>query len=328
MIPMPQGFSYDADIREFSQPNEFLGELRGLKHPTLNGQGFITLVDVMGSDASIAKAARTSFGKLKGKDDESLLKYLLRHQHTTPFETAEVLFLIEAPMDCWRQWIRHRTANVNEYSTRYVPAIDRAQKTKPSEWRAQATDNKQGSDGFIKAEVGYQLTQFEEDLQMKARHVYEQRLQAGVAKEQARKDLPLSTFTRAVWKCDLHNIFNFLRLRMDGHAQAEIREYANAMMFFIERLFPVSTNAFKDYVLNAVKLTLSEQEIIRRMFLLVYRDYLCLSRETQFTRDWIQEFAIDQAASDMEIDECWRAERCRERDEFFAKLVKLGMLKD
>jgi thymidylate synthase (FAD) len=126
-------------------------------------------------------------------------------------------------MDCWRQWIRHRTANVNEYSTRYSIAIDAAQKTAESAWRRQSRSGKQGSEGTLPIEVGALLTKEESELHAHTRAVYDNRIAAEVAREQARKDLPLSTYTEAYWKIDLHNLLHFLDLRMDDHAQDEIR---------------------------------------------------------------------------------------------------------
>jgi thymidylate synthase (FAD) len=176
---------------------------------------------------------------------------------------VEIKFMVQVPMDCWRQWIRHRTANVNEYSTRYTEAIDMCQTTQPDQWRLQATDNKQGSDGFLKEDIGKALTATEFDIQQDMIGLYKQRIRYGVAKEQARKDLPLSTYTRAYWKCDLHNIFNFLRLRMDSHAQYEIRMYANAMYEIVKQIVPVACEAFEDFVLNACKFSAVEMMCIR-----------------------------------------------------------------
>jgi thymidylate synthase (FAD) len=132
-------------------------------------------------------------------------------------------------MDVWRQWIRHRTANINEYSTRYSVAIDAAQRTAANKWRRQSSENKQGSIGFLSKEDGNRLSNSELELQRSAREVYEARLAAGVAREQARKDLPLSTYTEAYWKIDLHNLLHFLNVRMDRHAQEEIRAYASVL---------------------------------------------------------------------------------------------------
>src|SRR5262249_9899206 len=182
-------------------------ELRWKKFPVLD-DGFVTLVDVMGDDQSVVQAARVSYGEgtRKVSDDRGLIRYLLRHRHTTPFEMAEVKLLVRVPMDCWRQWIRHRTANVNEYSTRYSLAIDAMQTTAADRWRTQATQNRQGSGGLLEAASGEQLSKAESDLQRRSREVYDERIAAGVAREQARKDLPLSTYTEAYWKVDLHNL--------------------------------------------------------------------------------------------------------------------------
>lgn len=225
-------------------------------------------------------------------EDRQLIRYLMNHSHTTPFEMVEIKFMIQVPMDCWRQWIRHRTANVNEYSTRYTEAIDAMQVTLPGEWRLQATDNKQGSSGFLandepdaepgtpeydswftnhkggRDEMGFPitgdyLTAREKKLHSIAKEIYNERLKAGIAKEQARKDLPLSTYTRAYWKCDLHNIFNFLRLRMDSHAQLEIRSFANSMFEIVKQICPVACEAFEDYVLHAKRFSRMEMEVLR-----------------------------------------------------------------
>src|SRR6187397_2570125 len=147
--------------------------------------GFVCLVDVMGDDSSIVQAARVSYGvgTKQVSDDRTLIRYLMRHRHSTPFEMAEIKLHVRVPMDCWRQWIRHRTANVNEYSTRYSIAIDAAQRTAPAEWRLQASTNRQGSSGFLPAETGADLSQKESDLLAFARSVYEQRIAAGVSRE-------------------------------------------------------------------------------------------------------------------------------------------------
>jgi len=205
------------------------------------------------------------------KKDRQLIRYLMNHSHTTPFEMVEFKFMVQVPMDCWRQWIRHRTANVNEYSTRYTEALDFFQVTQPTEWRLQATNNKQGSSGYLEEDgpedagmsTGLALSQDEKEFHEQAKRTYQWRLKAGVAKEQARKDLPLSTYTRAYWKCDLHNIFNFLRLRMDSHAQLEIRSFANCMFEIVKQICPIACEAFEDYVLHAKKFSRMEMEILR-----------------------------------------------------------------
>jgi thymidylate synthase (FAD) len=221
---------------------QLIKDLRWKKFPVLD-DGFVCLVDVMGDDSSIVQAARVSYGDgtQRVSDDRTLIRYLLRHRHTTPFEMAEIKLLVRVPMDCWRQWIRHRTANVNEYSTRYSLAIDAAQTTAPAEWRTQAVSNRQGSGDALPESLGRELTQRETDLQQSIKQEYEQRIAAGVAREQARKDLPLSTYTEAYWKIDLHNLLHFLALRMDHHAQLEIRNYATTIgEQIVKPLFPVA----------------------------------------------------------------------------------------
>ena len=230
--------------------------------------GFVRVVDYMGSDESIVQAARVSYGKgtKKVSEDRGLIRYLLRHQHTTPFEMCEIKLHVRVPMDCWRQWIRHRTANVNEYSTRYSLAIDASQQTPPNEWRMQSKDNKQGSEGFFDDAKGKLFTVQEAELQNFVRGVYEERVAAGMAREQARKDLPLSTYTEAYWKVDLHNLLHFLWLRMDPHAQYEIRMYAKTIgEQIVAHWVPMAWQAFLDYRMNSSSLSAIEIEIIRAM---------------------------------------------------------------
>jgi len=219
--------------------------------------GFVRLVDVMGDDSSIVQAARVSYGEgtKSVSSDRGLIRYLMRHGHTSPIEQVEMKFHIRIPMDAWRQAIRHRTFNTNEYSTRYSIAIDATQKTEPDQWRLQAKNNKQGSAGFLNSEMGEYLSKQEGNFIATARDMYEQRLKLGVAREQARKDLPLSTYTEAYWKNDLHNIFHFLRLRLDSHAQLEIRKYAEAIAVFVKNKFPLAWEAFEDYRLHSMHLT-------------------------------------------------------------------------
>jgi thymidylate synthase (FAD) len=244
-----------------------LDEILGTPFKVLD-DGFIRVVDYMGSDESIVQAARVSYGKgtKKVSEDRGLIRYLLRHQHTTPFEMCEIKFHVRVPMDCWRQWIRHRTANVNEYSTRYSLAIDASQRAGDDQWRMQSKDNKQGSEGFFDHETGKKFSQQEQQLQNLARTVYEERVNAGMAREQARKDLPLSTYTEAYWKVDLHNLLHFLWLRMDPHAQYEIRAYANIIgNEIVKRWVPTAWEAFQDYKVKASSLSNIEIEIIRAL---------------------------------------------------------------
>ena len=227
--------------------------------------GFVRVIDYMGDDAAIVQAARVSYGAgtKHVHGDRGLIRYLMRHSHTTPFEMCEIKLHVRVPMDSWRQWIRHRTANVNEYSTRYSIAIDAAQRTAPDEWRAQSAASRQGSTGHLPPALGKRLSANEKQLQKKAREVYEALIAAGVAREQARKDLPLSTYTEAYWKIDLHNLFHFLNLRMDVHAQQEIRAYATVIgEEIVAKWVPVAWEAFLDYRRHAVQLSGVEAEII------------------------------------------------------------------
>ncbi len=287
-----------------------LESFRWRKFPVLD-DGFVALVDCMGDDGSVVQAARVSYGAgtRKVSDDRQLIRYLLRHAHTTPFEMAELKFVVRVPMDCWRQWIRHRTASVNEYSTRYSLAIDAMQATGDDEWRTQAASNRQGSDEPLATDAGHRHSEAERDLQQQARKVYEDRLAAGIAREQARKDLPLSTYTEAYWKIDLHNLLHFLALRMDSHAQLEIRRYAETIgREIVAPLFPLVWEAFLDYRMEAVRLTRLDREVIRR---------LAARGQVPATE---ADFLVVQ-------DPTWQGlERCRERDECLAKLRDLGLV--
>lgn len=227
--------------------------------------GFVRLVDYMGDDSSVVQAARVSYGAgtKHVQDDRSLIRYLMRHAHTTPFEMCEIKLHIRAPMDVWRQWIRHRTANVNEYSTRYSVAIEATQRTREDEWRTQSGENKQGSRGFVSQEIGKKLSNAEGELQRIARETYEERLAAGVAREQARKDLPLSTYTEAYWKIDLHNLLHFLSVRMEPHAQVEIRKYAFVIAEeIVSKWVPSVWEAFLDFHRYGLRLSRIEREVL------------------------------------------------------------------
>jgi len=246
---------------------ESLDAVLGVAFPVLD-DGFVRVVDYMGDDASVVQAARVSYGAgtKRVHEDRGLIRYLLRHAHTTPFEMCEIKLHVRVPMDAWRQWIRHRTANVNEYSTRYSVAIDAAQRTPADKWRRQSADNRQGSSGFLSRAEGDGLSAAEIQLQNLARGTYEARLAAGVAREQARKDLPLSTYTEAYWKVDLHNMLHFLQLRMDDHAQEEIRVYAATIgEQIVAKWVPLVWEAFTDYRREATYLSKLEVAVVSAM---------------------------------------------------------------
>jgi thymidylate synthase (FAD) len=298
-----------------SSQSELVDQLRWKKFQVLD-DGFVCLVDVMGDDSSVVQAARVSYGEgtRRVSDDRTLIRYLLRHRHTTPFEMAEIKLLVRVPMDCWRQWIRHRTANVNEYSTRYSLAINATQSTSPDEWRMQATGNRQGSGDALDGDIGRKLSQVESEQQNQARKNYEDRLEAGVAREQARKDLPLSTYTEAYWKIDLHNLLHFLHLRMDAHAQQEIRDYATTIgEQIVQPLFPIVWEAFQDYRANGLYLTSLDHQLVKRLI--------------QFASDAGKVPPYTEADFLQVQDSAWRdLKRCRERDECLSKLQRLGLI--
>jgi thymidylate synthase (FAD) len=291
--------------------SELLTSLRWKKFPVLD-HGFVCLVDVMGDDSAIVQAARVSYGDgtKKVSDNRTLLRYLMRHQHTTPFEMAEIKLLVRVPMDCWRQWIRHRTASVNEYSTRYSIALDNIYGTTPDAWRTQSEMNRQGSGDFFEIKIGATLTDNEQQFHHQARELYEQRIKQGVAREQARKDLPLSTYTEAYWKIDLHNLFRFLALRMESSAQYEIAQYATTIgEQIIQPLFPNCWEAFLDYQFGSIRLSRLDQGVISRL------------AEHGLLPATLQQFLEHQ-------DPAWKTlERSRERDECYEKLQKIGIVK-
>lgn len=287
-----------------------LDAVLGRRFPVLD-DGFVRVVDYMGSDNSIVQAARVSYGTgtKRVSEDRGLIRYLMRHAHTTPFEMCELKLHVRVPMDCWRQWIRHRTANVNEYSTRYSVAIDAAQRTAPDRWRRQSAQNRQGSEEFVDPSVGARLCDREGELQSLARAVYNERLKAGVAREQARKDLPLSTYTEAYWKINLHNLFHFLRLRMDSHAQEEIRQYAGIIgEQIVARWCPIAWDAFLDYQLSALRLSRIEAKVVALLGQGLHEDA---------TGELQREGLLERTPGGLS--------RSRERSELEGKLRRLGL---
>lgn len=291
----------------------------------IGSDGFVCLVDWMGDDNSICEAARVCYGRDKRpvSDNKTLIHYLMRHHHETPFEMCELKFLIRVPMDTWRQFVRHRTASINETSTRYAKAIDSANTTAPDEWRKQSEGNKQGSDGQIPRDVGERLSKEEKDLLQHVRDVYNSRIEAGVAREQARKDLTLSNYTEAYWKIDLRNMLHFLELRLDNHAQQEIRAFAKKMADIVAKLFPITYHAFSIYRTGAVTLSVIEVEAIKQLFELHKRGVFPTK---QTWRDDVMKYYLgDGEVNDYPPPE-WMKDKCRERDEWFAKMQSIGFM--
>ncbi len=230
-------------------------EILDQKVPLLN-HGGVALLDYMGSDKAIEQAARVSF---VGDEEEErtpeqtrgLIRYLVRHKHTTPLEMVELKFWVKCPIFVARQWIRHRTANVNEISGRYAALPDQFYVPDLDRINVQSKSNKQGSTAEV-LEDAEDIRAHMEGFQSIAYRDYEDYLDKQMAKEIARINLPLSLYTEFVWKIDLHNLMHFLALRMDSHAQKEIRVFADAMADMTKRVAPVSFEAFEDYRLNAV----------------------------------------------------------------------------
>lgn len=239
-----------------THPESIIGkEIKCLDH------GFVRLVDVMGDDGSIVQAARVSYGKGTKtlREDRGLIRYLLRHKHTTPFEMVEFKFHIKLPIFIARQWIRHRTANVNEYSGRYSEMKDEFYLPDMDQIRPQSTMNRQGrGEELMESDKAGEIHRLMNDTQEKLYGEYKDLLDKGLAREIARINLPLSNYTEWYWKIDLHNLFHFLRLRIDDHAQYEIRVFAQAMADIVKEIVPVAYEAFEDYVLNSRNFTAAE----------------------------------------------------------------------
>lgn len=240
--------------------------------------GFIRVVDYMGDDAAIVQAARVSYGKgtRQASQDEGLIRYLMRHRHTSPFEMCEIKLHVKLPMFIARQWIRHRTANVNEYSARYsildkefyVPAADQL--------AVQSSINNQGRGEAINRNDAEKILDLMKSDAAQAFNSYEQLINSdadgkpvdaerpALARELARIGLPLSTYTQWYWKTDLHNLFHFMALRADSHAQYEIRVYADVIRDIANRWVPLASKAFEDYRLHGVELSSDAIEVVRR----------------------------------------------------------------
>jgi thymidylate synthase (FAD) len=245
-------------------------DLLGRPIPVLD-HGFVRLVDYMGDDAAIVQAARVSYGAgtRTARDDAGLIRYLMRHWHSTPFEMCEVKLHVKLPVFVARQWIRHRTANVNEYSARYS-ILDREFYTPaPEHLAAQSTTNNQGRGETLPPEEAERVLRTLRDDATRAYDHYEAMLstenQTGLARELARMTLPASVYTQWYWKTDLHNLFHFLRLRADPHAQYEIRVYAEAICDLVAAWVPHAWSAFEDYRLGAVTFSAKGMAVLRRM---------------------------------------------------------------
>jgi len=231
--------------------------------------GFIRLVDYMGTDESIVQAARVSYGKgtRKVSEDRGLIRYLMKNAHTSPFEMVEFKFHVKLPIFVARQWIRHRTASVNEYSGRYSVMKEEFYIPKQENIRFQAVDNKQGrSEEEIPPQLQEEFLAFLKKSQDENFKGYNKFIEAGLAREIARISLPLAIYTEWYWKIDLHNLFHFLKLRLDKHAQKEIREYAKIMAEMVKTVCPLAYEAFLDFRINTISFSGPELKILKEKF--------------------------------------------------------------
>ena len=241
--------------------------------------GFVRVVDYMGDDTSIVQSARVSYGKgtKKVSTDEGLIKYLMRHWHSTPFEMCEIKYHVKLPIFIARQWIRHRTANVNEYSARYSILDKEFYVPEKKHLSAQSTINRQGRGDLITGEQADEVLQILKDDATRTYSNYEKMLnekfdgtvidenKSGLARELARMNLTLNSYTQWYWKTDLLNLLNFLFLRADSHAQYEIRVYAEAMLETVKKWVPITHSAFLDYRVGAVHVSAKGKKVIQQM---------------------------------------------------------------
>ncbi len=238
-------------------------------HPVLD-HGLVRVIDYMGDDAAITQAARVSYGRgtKAVQNDEGLIRYLMRHWHSTPFEMCEVKFHVKLPVFVARQWIRHRTANVNEYSARYSILDREFYIPAPEQLAAQSTVNNQGRGEMLQGDEAQRVLDMLRDDAMRSYDHYEAMLsqdgQQGLARELARMNLPANVYTQWYWKVDLHNLFHFLRLRADAHAQYEIRVYAEEMCRIVRDWVPLAYAAFEDYRLGGATLSGKAIEVLKR----------------------------------------------------------------
>tara|TARA_Y100000590_G_scaffold152506_1_gene175092 strand:+ start:697 stop:1644 length:948 start_codon:yes stop_codon:yes gene_type:complete len=241
--------------------------------------GFVRVVDYMGNDSSIVQSARVSYGKgtKKVSTDSGLIKYLMRHWHSTPFEMCEIKYHVKLPIFIARQWIRHRTANVNEYSARYSILDKEFYLPDPNNLAAQSKSNRQGRGDIIEGEQAKQVLDLLKKDAEKTYNDYEIMLnerydgtvidekKIGLARELARMNLTLNTYTQWYWKTDLLNLMNFLRLRADHHAQYEIRAYADAMLETVKKWVPISYEAFMDYRIGGSEVSAKGKIVIQKL---------------------------------------------------------------
>jgi thymidylate synthase (FAD) len=289
-------------------------ELQGKKFPVLD-HGHVIFLDHMGSDHAVVAAARTSYqiGTKHTSDQGTLLRYLMRHRHSSPFESATIKLHIKLPIVVERQFARHRTAGWNEVSARYSELPDECYLPARDDVCYQSDQNRQGSGKPLDPDSCTFFLDRQRSIQQTAHATYRHDLGLGIARETARNSLPLSTYTEKVWWINLHNMLHFLCLRMDHHAQKEIRDYANTIgREIVAKLFPETWEAFLDYRLFAMQLSSTDITVISAV----------MERHNQ-----VADSGVPSRTQWMsEMPDRWKSARCRERDEFFEKIGRLGLI--
>jgi len=223
-------------------------------------------VDSMGGDDAIVQAARVSYGQGTSKvsQDRGLIRYLMRHRHTTPFEMVEFKFHCKMPIFVARQWVRHRTANINEYSLRYSEARDEFYFPDPEHIQFQSALNKQGRSGEVPLELKQKVLDYFKEISERSFTMYQELNEEGIARELARSLLPVNIYTEWYWKNDLHNLLHFIGLRSDSHAQYEIRVYSDAMAVSVKAVAPFAWEAYQDYVVHGMRFSRIEQNLLEK----------------------------------------------------------------
>ena len=229
-------------------------------------KGFVRLVDCMRGDDGIVQAARVSYGKGTSKvsQDRGLIRYLMRHRHTTPFEMVEFKFHCKMPIFVARQWVRHRTANINEYSLRYSEARDEFYYPDPKHIEFQSALNMQGRMGEVSDDLKQKVQDYFKEISERSFEIYSELNNAGVARELARAILPVNLYTEWYWKNDLHNLLHFIGLRSDDHAQYEIRVFSDAMAKSVKAAAPFAWEAYQDYVIEGMRFSKIEQSLLEK----------------------------------------------------------------
>lgn len=283
--------------------------------------GFVCLKDFMGSDIDIEQAARVSYqkGTRAVSDTRNLLRYCMRNRHTSIFEQAVCKFYVRAPILVFRQWHRHRTFSYNEMSGRYSVLPKEFLLTEPDEWRLQSTSNKQGSEGILESNID--ISREEQDFLEKTYQIYENRLELGVSREQARKDMPVSVYSEMYFTVNLHNLLHFMSLRCDSHAQLEIRQYANVIAGIVKELYPLTFEAWADYHFCSANFTRLDLLVLTHPSVLP--EYVFGNYHTVDGHNTINKICSEIGMSKREITEFWEKLKPQEVPDFSLEKAEL-----